>query len=165
MKRLKKTESTTKFVGTSIWQKVKLDTGEIIDQRPVMEFEKRVGREEHFMVTYLGEIISLIDNLGNKKMKVVKYILQNMSKSNNAMFCTTRELAEKLKMSPTTVNATLVALEKANIIKRRTGGLMLSPRLLNCWTSQKEASMMVTYRDFDEHEREEINVTPKPLVF
>lgn len=143
-------DSNARFIGTSIWQKVDINTGEIIDQRSVVEFEKNVGgRDERFVVAYLAEIINLIDNLGNKKMKVVKYILQNMNKSNNTMFCTTRELSNKLKMSTTTVNSTLIALEKANIIKRRTGGIMLSPHLLNCWSAQKEASMMVTYRDFD----------------
>lgn len=146
------------YKGNFIWQKVNTETGEIVNQREVAEFEKNIdGRTEKFMVTYLAEIINLIDNLGNKKMQVVKYILQNMAKSNNTMTCTVRELAKKTNTSYQTTQQTLKLLEQANIIQRKTGSFMVSPKLMNNWKAPKEATMMITYRDY----HEEINITPK----
>ena len=78
-----------KFIGQEEW--INKRTGEI---RTVDEFERNTGRTEKFMITYLAEIISLIDNLGNQKMKVVKYLLANMDKSNNTLITTTTELAK-----------------------------------------------------------------------
>lgn len=135
------------FTGTSTW--INVETGE---KKEFDQFTREVDRTQNFMITYLSEIISLIDNLGNKKMQVVKYILQNMCKSNNTLIITTKELATKSGVGFNTVIATLKILEEANIIKRRVGSIMLSPKLVNNWKASKEANMMVQYKEFSEDE-------------
>lgn len=70
-----------------------LDTGEIFEVDDIVKKTPRNG----FMITYLTAIVQLIDSLGNKKMQVVKYILENMDKSTNTLIITTRELSEKAK--------------------------------------------------------------------
>jgi DNA-binding transcriptional regulator YhcF (GntR family) len=90
----------------------------------------------------------MIETLGNKKMIVVKYILKNMNKTENTLIITTRELAEKCGVGHNTVIDTLKLLEKANIIERRTGAIMVSPKLCNNWHASKEASMMIKYYEF-----------------
>lgn len=142
-------ETGMKFKGTRTW--VCEETGEI---QEVNEFEKPVGRTERFMITYLAEIINLIDNLGNKKMQVVKYILKNMSKADNTLIITTRELAEKTKVSKPVVLETLNILEKAGIIQRRTGAIMVSPKLMNNKRANAEAVMMVKFRQFSDNTEE-----------
>jgi len=133
----------TKYTGREVW--VNQTTGEI---REVDAFERSVGRQEAFMITYLGEIINMIETIGNKKMQVVKYILANMCKTNNTLIITTRELAEKCDMSTRTVTETLKLLENAGIVERRTGSIMVSPKLMNNWKGGKEATMMVKYKEF-----------------
>lgn len=133
----------TKYIGKEVW--VNKSTGEV---REVDTFEKPIGRENGFMITYLAEIINLIETLGNKKMLVVKYILANMSKSENTLIITTRELAEKCNVSHTVVLKTLKLLEDSQIIERRTGAIMVSPKLMNNWKAPKEASMMIKYYEF-----------------
>ena len=135
------------YTGSSRWIKVS-ENGEVIEERQVDEFERPVGRQERFMVTYLAEIISMIDNLGNKKMQVVKYILENMQKADNTLIITTRELAEKSGVGHNTVLETLRTLENSGLIERRTGALMLKPKLMNNWKAPKEATMMVKYAEF-----------------
>ncbi len=135
------------FKGQSTW--VNQETGEV---RTVDEFERPVGRQEHFMITYLAEIISLIDSLGNQKMQVVKYILQHMDKSSNTLIITTAELAKKSKTSKQTVISTLQILDKAGIVQRRTGAIMISPKLMNNKKASGEASMLVKYSQFSESE-------------
>lgn len=132
---------------TTTW--INQDTGEV---RQVDEFERPVGRTEPFMITYLAEIINLIETLGNKKMQIVKYILTNMEKSTNTLLTTTRILAEETETSQKTVVETLKMLEQAEIIKRRTGAIMLSPHLMNNKKASGEATMMIKYERFDENE-------------
>ena len=141
-----------KYTGTAVWQKVNTATGEIEEERTVDEFERPVGRSERFMITYLAEIISLIDSLGNQKMKVVKFVLQNMSKSDNVLLTTTKELAKKSGVSEKTAIETLKILDNAGIIQRRTGAIMVSPKLVNNKTVNGEATMMVKYRQFSDEE-------------
>lgn len=43
---------------------------------------------------------------------------------------------------------TLKLLEDAKIIERRTGAIMVSPKLMNNWKAPKEASMMIKYYEF-----------------
>ena len=133
----------TQYTGKEIW--VNQATGEV---REVDTFEKPVGRNNGFMITYLAEIINLIETLGNKKMLVVKYILGHMSKTENTLIITTRELAKKCDVGLNTVVDTLKLLEDAKIIERRTGAIMVSPKLMNNWRASKEASMMIKYYEF-----------------
>ena len=147
-------QAKMKYTGTSVWQKVNTVTGAIEEERTVDEFERPVGRTERFMITYLAEIINMIDSLGNQKMKVVKYILQHMSKSENLLLVTTKELAKKSEVSEKTVIETLKILDNAGIIQRRTGAIMVSPRLINNKTVQGEATLMVKYRQFEENSNE-----------
>jgi len=133
----------TQYTGREVW--VNQTTGEI---REVDAFERTVGRKESFMITYLGEIINMIETLGNKKMQVVKYILANMCKTNNTLIITTRELASKCGVGHNTVLDTLKLLEQTGIIERRTGAIMVSPKLMNNWKGGKEATMMIKYAEF-----------------
>lgn len=139
----KERNARMKFTGKSTW--VNQETGEI---REFDEFEKPIGRNQPFMITYLAEIINLIDTLGNKKMQVVKYILNNMNKSDNSLIITTRELSEKSKVGFNTVIETLKILDNAGIIERRTGAIMISPKLMNNKKADGEASLMIKYRNF-----------------
>jgi DNA-binding transcriptional regulator YhcF (GntR family) len=132
-----------KFKGQSTW--INQETGEI---RIVDEFEKTIGRKERFMITYLAEIIELMETLGNKKMQVVKYILSNMDKNSNILVTTTRELANNTGVSHNTVLDTLKQLEKANIIHSRIGVIMVSPKLMNNKKASGEATMMIKYKEF-----------------
>lgn len=143
-------KSEIKYTGTEIWCKIDKKTGEVLEEREVDTFEKPIGRKEPFMITYLTEIINLIDTLGNKKMKVVKYILKNMSKSENILIITSRELAKKCDVSLQTITDTLKLLERADIIKRKTGAIMIHPKLMNNKKAQGEAIMMTKYYEFDE---------------
>ena len=142
------------YTGTSRWIKVS-ENGDILEERQVDEFERPVGRNEKFMITYLAEIINLIDNLGNKQMQVVKYILEHMQKADNTLIITTRELAEKSGVGHNTVLETLKTLENSGLIERRTGALMLKPKLMNNWKAPKEATMMVKYNEFSKENQDD----------
>lgn len=79
-------------------------------------------------------------------MQIVKYILKNMSKSDNILLITNKELVEKTKVGINTVTDTLKTLEKANIIQRRTGAIMITLKLMNNKKAKGEAIMMTKYK-------------------
>ncbi len=123
-------------------------TGEVIEAITVTKKINRNG----FMITYLSSLINLIDTLGNKKMKIVKYILNEMEKSNNTLIITTEELAKKTETSKKTVIDTLKILDKANIIKRRTGAIMVNSDLIHRGTSEKEQALIQKFSIFENEE-------------
>lgn len=126
------------------YQQVNPDTGEIIgDIRCVDVVVKEVPRTG-FAITYLSSIVNLIDSIGNKKMQVVKYILKNMD-SNNILLQTVREVADGCNCSTQTVQDTLKILESAGIIARKTGAIMLSPKLVHKGNAKKERFLMAKF--------------------
>ncbi|WXR63124.1 replication/maintenance protein RepL (plasmid) [Peptostreptococcaceae bacterium AGR-M142] len=143
-----------KYLGQSKW--IQLDennkpTGEV---KIVDEFEAELDtRRNGFMITYMTAIISLIEKLGTKKMAVVKYIFENMSKSENTLIITTRELSEKSKVSKPVVIETLKILEDANLISRKTGAIMLSAKLMHRGNQNKERYLMTKFSSFKDKEK------------
>lgn len=126
------------------YQQIDPNTGECIgDLRCVDVVVKEIPRTG-FAITYLSSIINLIDSIGNKKMLVVKYILKNMD-SNNLLIKTVREIADGSGCSVQTVNDTLKILEECGIIARKTGVVMLSPKLVHKGNAQKERFLMTKF--------------------
>lgn len=147
-------KESMKYTGSEMLYKINKETGEYEQIGLADTFVKPIGRSQPFRITYLAEIINLIDTLGNKKMQVVKYILKNMSKSENTLIITTPELAKKCSVSRQTVSDTLKLLEDTNIISRRTGAIMISPKLMNNKNANGEAIMMTHYCQFADDEEE-----------
>lgn len=126
------------------FQQVNLETGEnigeVIEADVVVKEIPRTG----FAITYLSSIIQMIEGVGNKKMQVVKYLLQNMD-SNNKLSETVREIAARSECSLQTVNDTLKILEGAGIIARKTGTVMLSPKLIHKGNAKRENFLMTKF--------------------
>ena len=122
-------KATGKYIGQSRWAKLDENgslTGEV---KLVDEFDAGLDtRRNGFMITYMGAVISLIEKLGTKKMTVVKYILENMSKSENTLIITTKELAEKTQVSKPVVLETLKMLEEAGARMEETEGMVAKLR-------------------------------------
>lgn len=137
-------ENKTIYLGQDEW--VNKRTGEVITANQVIKKTDRNG----FMITYLSAIINLIDKIGNKKMDVIKYILNNMDKSTNTLIITTRELSEKSNVSRRIVLETLKILEDSNIIARRTGAIMIHPELIHKGNNEKEKFLLTKFEEFGE---------------
>ncbi|MDK7194606.1 replication/maintenance protein RepL, partial [Lactobacillus gasseri] len=68
------------------------------------------------------------------------------------MIATVREIAEGTNTSTKTVNTTLKILEEGNIIKRRTGALMLNPELLMRGDDQKQKYLLLEFGNFEQED-------------
>ena len=161
-----------KYTGRYAYQKKDLRTGEITE---VGEFDEFVApapepgryRRNNFAILYLMEFYCLLDELGNKKMQVVKFILENINYE-NVLTMTAKEITEKSGISDKTVRETLKKLEAANLITRKTGVIILNPHLLNRKNPQGEGNIMVKYRTIQKekegqnNERENHEQNPPP---
>lgn len=123
-----------------------LDT-EIKKVDVVIKEVPRVG----FAITYLSTVIQMIESIGNKKMQVVKYILGKMD-SNNKLVETVREISKGSNCSLQTVNDTLKILENCGIIARKTGCVMLSPKLVHKGNAQREKYLMTKFFEIQDAE-------------
>ncbi len=66
------------------------------------------------------------------------------------MISTTREIAKATGTSLQTVTTTLKILEEGNIIKRKTGALMLNPELLMRGDDQKQKYLLLEFGNFEQ---------------
>src|SRR5699024_12845206 len=106
----------------------------------VIEVDKLYRKQTfgNFVKAYIVQLISMLDMIGGKKLKIVNYILDNVHLSNKTMIATTREIAKATGTSLQTVITTRKIEEEENIIKRKTGALMLKAELLMREDDKKE---------------------------
>ena len=130
----------------------------LIDEQTgeVIEVDKLYRKQTsgNFVKAYIVQLISMLDMIGGKKLKIVNYILDNVHLSNNIIVTTTREIAKATNTSTQTVTRTLKILEEGNIIKRRTGALMLNPELLMRGDDQKQKYLLLEFGNFEQEATE-----------
>lgn len=103
------------------------ETGEVIDV-PQM-FHKKPKNYDFDMIFY-GHLLEILNDLGNKKIQVLQYIIKNREKANNTFIGTVRDIANALEVSIFTVQSTLVLLEDKEVIKRKTGVIYINSDLV-----------------------------------
>ena len=146
---LQQKENSTIYQDRDVW--VNQRTGEVIEADQVIKKVPRNG----FEITYLTYFMELFDQLGGRKYKVFKYIIENKN-SENQLIITTRELAVKTKTSLPTVSATLKLLKNANLIEQRTGAIMLNPKLAHRGNDKKEAFLLARFEEFNDEKKEDL---------
>lgn len=153
---MKKQPQILQIKDKEYYQRINPETGEVIGDIITADVAIKQVPRVGFAITYLSTIVNLIDNVGNKKMQVVKYILQKMD-SNNLLVQTIREISKNTGCSIQTVNETLKLLESADIIKRKTGAIMLSPKLIHKGNAQRERFLMTKFFEMSSTEENEEN--------
>lgn len=122
------------------------ETGEVIEVDKLY----RTQSSGNFVKAYIVQMVSMLDAIGGKKLKIVNYILDNVHLSNNTLIATTREIAQETNTSLQTVTTTLKVLEEGNIIKRRTGAIMLNPELLMRGDDNKQKYLLIEFGKFNQ---------------
>ena len=146
---MKKQKEIIQLKEQEYYQQVNPDTGEIIGSVRCVDVVLKEIPRTGFAITYLSTIINMIESIGNKKMQVVKYILQSMD-SNNKLSETVREVAKGSGCSIQTVHETLTLLEGCGVIARKTGTIMLSPKLVHKGNAARERFLMTKFIEIQE---------------
>ena len=127
-------------------------TGEIITKgTPIIAptISTKVPRGK-FEITYTAELFGIIEKLGNKKIQVLSYLLDNKD-ANNSLNTSIRKIAAATDSSTKTVNDTIQILKDAGLLKREGTVYMISPDLMIKGSQIREAYLMRKYIEMDDN--------------
>ena len=116
---------------TSRW--VKLDkegnpTNTVKEFYEIETQEIKAQDESKALEEYLGIVLNVSEGKRNpKKIKVIRYILDNVDEHRLTLLVTGQELADICEVSKPTALDTLKFMESLGLINRRSGGLTFVP--------------------------------------
>lgn len=139
----KTTSKKTKVVGHE--QYISVKTGAVEDFQ-VISIEER---DANFRKIWLGHVISAIEEISNAKMQVVFFLVQE-STLDNLVTLTIEEISHKTGISKPTIIATLKTLEKHNVIKRKTGVIIINPDVIFRGTHYHRMNILLKYKNVNE---------------
>ncbi|WP_205172560.1 replication/maintenance protein RepL [Burkholderia sp. LMG 13014] len=131
----------TRFEGQQ--RLVNTSTGEIIDAQVVVKTAGDAG----FHKIWLHEILELVEEAGNAKMKVLMWLLSKADAQNQIM-ATFDEIADATDTGRRTVARLMAALRDANVItETRKSVWRLNPRVIFKGDHNKRMAVLVKYQD------------------
>lgn len=133
------TRKKMKIIGKETY--INQETGEI-NEMQVIDIEER---DANFHKIWLKHILTSIDLIGNQKIKLAFWILDNMD-SENQLIMSQREMARKNEISTKTVTQTLKILMEANFLQKinNSGAYRVNPNVL--WKGGKSARINVLFK-------------------
>ncbi|WP_281976280.1 replication/maintenance protein RepL [Halobacillus litoralis] len=134
-----KTRKKVKFLGTKEF--IDAETGEKQEMQ-VTDIEER---DANFHKIWLGHLLDTLDLIGNKKIKVAMFIMNELNKENQFLG-THRYIAEKTGISLPTVTETMGALQDSNfLIKVRNGFYRANPDVLFKGGKSERMNVLLRY--------------------
>ena len=112
----------------------------------VIDEEWDEERDINWDKIWLSEVMEALEQVGNKKIKVANYILNNRDKTTNYLIQTQREIAAACEVSKQTVTSTLKALEAADLIVAKSGVYQVNPDRLAYGKHNKRMAILRIYR-------------------
>jgi len=142
------TRKKTKVIGTKTY--IDRDTGEL-NEMQVISIEER---DANFHKIWLGHIIQSLDLIGNKKIKVLNYLMENLN-SENMFLEGQREVAESLNISIQTVSRTFRALQESDFMRQPKNGIyQINPNIIFKGGKEKRFNVLLKYQTLDNKEKE-----------
>src|SRR5699024_4096082 len=105
------TRKKVKFLGTKEF--IDASTGE----KETMQVTNIEERDANFHKIWLGHMLESLDMIGNQKIRVAMFIMENINKENE-LIMTYRVIAEKTNTSLQTVSETMKALQVSNLLSK-----------------------------------------------
>src|SRR5699024_11990739 len=100
-------------------------TKEFIDastgEKETMQVTNIEERDANFHKIWLGHMLESLDMIGNQKIRVAMFIMENINKENE-LIMTYRVIAEKNKKSQKTISTTKKTQQKNNYINKNSNG-------------------------------------------
>lgn len=141
----KRKKKTVKFASEIIYRvdengELQPIPAEVIDE----EWDETV--DINFDKIWLSSVLEALEQVGNKKIKVANYILNNRDKTTNYLIKTQREIAEECGVSLQTVSSTLKALEKADMLIGKSGVYQVNPERIARGKHNKRMAILRIYQ-------------------
>lgn len=148
-KRVKtqKTVNTTKHMKILGHQEyVHRETGQIVNCE-VVQYE---DRDANFLKFWVIQVLTLIEEISDSKTKIIFYILDNINRNrSNVLTKTIAEIVKETGISKPTVIFTLKALERHDIIRRKTGVIFLNPNVIFRGGTNARRALLIEYLNLE----------------
>ena len=151
------------FIQQNEFKKVSSVSKPIITQQPRYDQEgkvvgydsvvhKKVVGMEGWKRVMLLDMLNIIEKLGNKKIQVLNYILENMD-NNNVLLKSHRQIEKETKISRTTIIEVFKTLKELDILKQNINalGYVLNPVVFSSYGSLEKQNRLIIdyeYEDF-----------------
>src|SRR5699024_10393808 len=118
------TRKKVKFLGNKEF--IDASTGE----KETMQVTNIEERDANFHKIWPGHMLESLDMIGNQKIRVAMFIMENINKENE-LIMTYRVIAEKTNTSLQTVSETMKALQESNLLSKiRNGYYRVNPDVI-----------------------------------
>src|SRR5699024_7485458 len=99
-------------------------------EKETMQVTNIEERDANFHKIWLGHMLESLDMIGNQKIRVAMFIMENINKENE-LIMTYRVIAEKTNTSLQTVSETMKALQESNLLSKiRNGYYRVNPDVI-----------------------------------
>lgn len=138
----------TRNKNTTAKRRIKAGFKEVIDKKTgelksIQHYEIK-DVDINWNKVWLGHLLDALDMVGNKKMQVLSWLLENRDKKTNEVIATQQEIVEATGLSKKTIQDTFKALVTAGVIKKiRNGRWQLSPNFI--WQGDNENRMDILF--------------------
>lgn len=146
-RKLQNTTKKMKIMGTRKVQD--LQTGEVYDTF----YSEVEERDCNFMKLFIGHIAVALDMIGNQKMKVVMWLIENMTRD-NFILDSQRSIAKKCGVSYPTVNETMRLLQEAGFLTKKGKGYMVNPNCIFQGGTSKRMALTILYKQAQAEEEQ-----------
>lgn len=158
-KKPKKPKKTTskKQVVVGKQQFINKETGEVETFNVVNQYDQ----DFNFDKLWIGHILESLDIIGNKKIKVLNWLLANKDQKNQVIG-TQQHIADKIKVSRVVVNQTIKMLETSNLIKKVQDGVyLLNPEVIFKGGNSNRMNVLLRYTKvgvYDHKEEKQLDI-------
>ncbi len=119
------------------------ETGEVIEV-PILHEE---SADFNFEKIWLAHVLTALEELGSKKIKILSYLFRVREKSNNMVAKTLMEISKETGISYPTVSETINLLLENDLITKKTGVIILNPGMIFKGNHHNRVRIMFEYQN------------------
>jgi hypothetical protein len=125
-------------------------TGEVIKTTYIV---KKYQGDFNFHKVWLADLLNVLEVVGNKKLKVIRWILSNINNKTNQVIGTHQKIAEKIGVSRVVVSQTFKLLQDADfLVKEQNGVYKINPLILVQGDNKKRQNLLIEYKELRDDE-------------
>lgn len=116
--------------------------------------------DANFSKIWVANLLMAIEEFSSATMEILFWLVKKTeeTRGTNTIIMTIREIAEETKRSTYSVNRVLKILERNDVIRRKTGVVIVNPEVVYKGTHQGRMNVLMTYRSVENPPLEEENI-------
>jgi len=124
---------------------INVETGEI---KECIVVEKNIEQDFNFFKVWLLDLVNILEIVGNKKIKVINYIFNNLNTQKNLFVGTQDQISKEIGVSRVVVNQTFkILIESGLLIKKNNAVYMINPNIIVKGNTNKRLSLLIEYNE------------------